>query len=405
MCKSVRPLSGIRVLDFTHYIAGPYCCQTLADHGAEVIKIEQINGEPSRVAEPIYNDISIYFETMNRNKKALSLDLKSKEGQEIIKKLIESADILVTNYSVGVPEKLGIDYETISSINPKIIMVHITGFGLTGANKNKRAFDGMIQGLSGAAHLTGEPDGPPIKSGLFIADHITGLQGANGALLALQARERTGKGQLVDVAMLDSMVSMLFENLSLVSVLKESPMRIGNRSRNVFATTFPAVDGYVYIAALAPKMWSEFCKVIGRPEWGSETSPYYTVNGRLDNYDELEQRISEWTSSRTVSEIVDLLENASVPCGKINTIEDVLKDEHLRNRDMLIDLEINDTKVTVPGVVVKLSDEQSVLKNRSPKIGEHTKEILQEIGYSSSTIDALHKQGVISRKKDPTKTI
>ncbi|TQR17880.1 CaiB/BaiF CoA transferase family protein [Psychrobacillus soli] len=395
----MKPLSGIRVLDFTHYIAGPLCCQTLADHGAEVIKIEPLNGEPSRSAWPIYEDISIYFTTMNRNKKGLALNLKSEKGQEVIKKLIETADILVTNYTTGVPEKLGIDYKTISTINPKISMVHITGFGLTGEKKDKRAFDGIIQALSGSAHLTGEKDGHPMKSGLFIADHIAGLQGVNGALLALQARERSGKGQLVDVAMLDSMVSMLFENLSLVSLLKQSPSRIGNRSRNVFSTTFPASDGYVYIAALSPKMWFDFCDLMGQSEWASENSKYSTVSGRLEDYDELENQITHWTKSKTVIELIRLLESASIPCGKVNSIEDVLNDKHLKDRNMLIDIEIDDIKVTVPGVVVKLSDSQILLNKKPPVIGENAIDILSEIGYSLSAIKSLYESGVINMEQ------
>jgi CoA:oxalate CoA-transferase len=395
----MSPLSGIRVLDFTHYIAGPLCCQILADHGAEVIKIEPVNGEPSRSAWPIYKDKSIYFATMNRNKKGLALDLKSEKGQEIVTKLIESADILVTNYTAGVPEKLGIDYKTISTINPKISMVHITGFGLTGEKKDKRAFDGIIQALSGVAHLTGEKDGHPMKTGLFIADHIAGLQGANGALLALQARERSGKGQLVDVAMLDSMVSMLFENLSLVTLLKQSPSRIGNRSRNVFSTTFPASDGYVYIAALAPRMWSDFCEVIGQSDWASENSKYSTVTGRLEDYDELEIHITQWTKSKTAKEIIRILESASIPCGKVNSIEDVLNDKHLKDRNMLIDIEIDDIKVTVPGVVVKLSDNEKQTNKNPPKIGEHAINILSEIGYSASAIKSLYESGVINMEQ------
>src|SRR5699024_8696105 len=216
----MKALDGIRVLDCTHFIAGPYCSQTLADHGADVIKIEPINGEPSRKANPMHDDFSVYFASMNRNKRGLAVDMKSEQGKQMMHKLVETADTLVTNYSVDITDKLGIDYKTISKINPKIIMVHITGFGLTGENKDRSAFDGIVQAMSGIAHLTGEHDGPPKKAGLFIADHIAGFHGVIGALLALQARNISGKGQLVDVGMLDSMVSMLAYNLSLVSIFK-----------------------------------------------------------------------------------------------------------------------------------------------------------------------------------------
>src|SRR5699024_6838302 len=266
----MKALDGIKVLDFTHFIAGPYCSQTLADHGADVIKVEPINGEPSRTAYPVHESNSVYFAAMNRNKRGMAIDMKSIEGKKIVKKLLKKSDIVVTNYSVGDPEKLGIDYETISEINLKVIMVHITGFGLSGNRKNNSAFDGIVQAMSGISHLTGDSDGAPKKAGLFIADHIAGYQGVIGALLALQSHGKTGKGQLVDVSMLDGMVSMLAYNLSLVSLFDKEPHRAGNRSTNVFATTFPTKDGYVYIAPIAEKMWVSLCELIDKPEWARE---------------------------------------------------------------------------------------------------------------------------------------
>lgn len=399
-------LHGIRVLDCTHFIAGPFCSQTLADHGAEVIKVEPVNGEASRKANPMYEDYSIYFASLNRNKKGLAVDMKSKEGKEIIHKLVKTADLLVTNYSVGVPEKLGIDYDTISKINPKISMVHITGFGLTGDKKFDSAFDGIVQAMSGISHLTGEADGKPLKAGLFIADHIAGIQGAIGALLALQAREKTGKGQLVDVGMLDSMISMLAYNLSLVSVFDIHPHRAGSRSTNVFATTFPSKDGYLYIAPLTQKMWEDLCTLIGRPDWKEPDSKYSTMKGRLKYYDELEQEISNWTSEKTTDEIIEILKKANIACGKVNTIGDLFEEKQLKQRNMLLNFHIyDDLEITVPGKVIKMSEDKIVNYNRPPFIGEHTEDILLEIGYSNREIAELLEANIISKYTKERKEI
>ena len=379
-------LKGIRVLDFTHFIAGPHCTQILADHGADVIKIEPLQGEASRKANPMYNDASLYFAAMNRNKRAFSLDMKAEKSKEIVHKLVKSADILVTNYSVGVPEKLGFGYEDISAINPKIIMVHISGFGLTGPLKHHGAFDGIIQAMSGISHLTGETEGPPLKTGLFIADHISALQGAIGALLALVARNQTGKGQLVDVSMLDSMVSMLAYHLSLVSIFQKSPTRAGNRSTNVFATTFKAKDGYIYIAPITDNMWSELCHVIGHPEFSTK---YPTQKERLADYDFLEDEITKWTSTKTITEIEAILSEKKVAWGKVNSMEELLAHPQLVDREMLLNIKLDDMEAIVPGVVLKMSEDDHLRKNNIPEIGEHNEEILRELGLTKQEIDGL----------------
>lgn len=392
-------LEGTKVLDFTHFIAGPYCTQILADHGAEVIKIEPTGGEPTRVANPLYDDFSIYFGAMNRNKKGIAIDLKSEKGKEIVKDLIKEADLVVTNYSVGVPEKLGIDYDTISQINPQASLIHISGFGMTGEKKHDSAFDGIIQAMSGIAHLTGSSDGPPKKAGLFIADHIAGLNGAIGSLLALQARTVTGKGQLVDIGMFDSMVSMLAYNLSLVSVFDIKPHRAGNRSTNVFATTFPSKDGHLYIAPLTEQMWVDLCDIIGYPEWSEPSSEYSTINGRLKHYDFLEEEITKWTKTKTTEELLEILNNARIASGRVNSVEDLLKDNHLYERNMILDFKKDDMTYKVPGVVVKMSDSSKNYHEPAPQLGEHTLEILQGLGYSEKNINELSNTDIIHIQK------
>lgn len=381
-------LDGIKVLDFTHYIAGPHCTQILADHGAEVIKVEPIQGEPSRYSNPMHKGSSIYFASMNRNKRTLALDLKSKEGKEVIQKLIKTSDVLVTNYSVGVPERLGIGYEEVSKLNEKMIMAHISGFGLTGPMKDYGAFDGIIQAMSGVAHLTGEKDGTPLKTGLFIADHIAAFHGAIGVLLALVSREKTGKGQLVDVGMYDSLVSMLAYNLSLVSVFDKVPNRAGNRSTNVFATTFKSADGYLYIAPLTEKMWIDFCSVIEKPHFAKK---YAAMNDRLDHYNYLEDVVNEWTSKRSTDEVVRILREHKIACGKVNSVNDLLDDEQLKERNMLLSLELEGDEIIVPGVVIKLSGDGERIEKPAPSIGFDTKDILKELGYTNDEIELICK--------------
>lgn len=389
-------LQGIKVLDITHFIAGPFCSQTLGDHGAEVIKIEPLEGEFSRKGIPMYGELSLYFASMNRNKRGLALNLKAEKGQKILHRLVKEADVLVTNYAPGAPERLGFGYEEISKINPRIIMTHITGFGLNGPYKNKSAFDGVVQSLSGIVHLTGEKDGPPMKAGLYIADHIAGMQGVTGTLLALYKREITGEGQLVDISMLDSMVSMLAYNLADVAVLNNSPHRAGNDSTNVFATTFQTKDGYVYIAPLTAKMWANLCRVIGHEEWAEKDSPYFTMSGRLSNYPYLKKQIESWTLRYSTIEVVTALEQAGVACAAVSRIEDVLNNPQLKAREMLLSLNMPQCDgVIVPGIPIKLNKSSKREVLRPPLLGEHTQQILMELGYSQSEVNDLLNERII----------
>lgn len=396
-------LKGIKVLDISHFIAGPLCSQMLADHGADVIKVEALGGEQARASIPFYKEKSIYFATMNRNKRSLAINMKTPEGRAVIERLIKDTDILVTNFSAGVPEKLGFDYDTIAKINPQIVMVHITGYGLTGPMQKYSAFDGAIQCMSGLAHLTGKKDGPPTKAGLFIADHVAAFHATIGALVALQSRNTNGVGQLVDISMLDSMVSMLQYHLSLASVFGISSHRAGNRSTNDFATIFASKDGYIYIAPLTPKMWLNLSKVMGKPELAEPDSPYADVHGQLEHYDYLEELVESWTKTMTTAELVTLLRAENIACGEVNTIEDVLQNEQLQQRNMLMELDFEDIKITVPGVVSKLSkDGKDTKAGKAPMPGEQSREILQEHSFTTEQIQQLEDAGVIGTYSSAT---
>ncbi|GAA1628827.1 CaiB/BaiF CoA transferase family protein [Georgenia ruanii] len=386
-------LDGIRVLDLSHYIAGPHCSLLLADHGAEVIKLEPLSGEPSRHAQPVYDGQSLYFTSMNRNKKSLAIDLKRPEARPVVDQLVSTADLVVTNYSKGVPERLHFDYDRISKINPRIIMVQVTGFGLTGHMSDLSAFDGIIQALSGISYLTGERDGPPLKAGAYIADHAAGLHGALGALLALQHRERTGVGQLVDVSMLDSIVAMLAYEPARAHVGME-PARSGNRSANVFATTFRTRDGYVYIAALSERMWTGLAEEVGTAELADPR--YLSAARRVEDYDSLEKAITAWTTQHSSDEIVARLQARGVPTGKVSSIDDLLASDQLADRDMLPHVRHGDGHVPMPGRVAHMSAEVPLVPARAPGLGADTMGILTSCGFETDEIDALAASGVVS---------
>jgi CoA:oxalate CoA-transferase len=390
-------LSGIKVLDFTHYISGPYCSQILGDHGAEVIKVEQIGGENGRVSKPIYHNESLYFAVQNRNKRALSINLKAKEGQEIIRKLVKDSDILITNYGAGVPERLGIDFDTISKINPQISMVHITGFGLNGPYRDYRAYDGIIQVMSGIASLSGQREGPPTMVGTYIADQLAGLQAALGAMLCLMNRERTGKGKFVDVSMLDSMISLLGYKLSEFMLSGKEYPRNGNQDLRSLSNTHPTNDGYIYIAPLTSKMWEDFSKIMGKNDWSKSDSPYFTSEGRLEHRVFLEENISEWTIQFSKKEVFEMLQEVGIASGPVNTLEDIANDPHIKERNMLRKMKVgNGEEVYVNGVPLKIKEDEWTEFTSPPRIGEHSRDILKELGYSSIEINSFIEKDVIS---------
>lgn len=391
-------LSGIRVLDFTHYISGPYCSQILSDHGADVIKIERIEGEVGRMAGPFHEETSLYFAAQNRNKRGLSIDLKSDHGREIIHRLVKTADLLVTNYGAGVPERLGIDYQTISEINPQISMVHLTGFGLTGPYKNYGAYDGTIQAMSGLAGLTGHLDGPPTNVGFYIADHLSGLQAAMGAMLALLHKERTGRGKYVDVSMLDGMISLLGYHFSEVMLKGIEPRRIGNRDPLAFCNTYPTKDGYIFIAPAAQHMWEKLCRIIGKNEWLNSDSPFNSKEGRMANRDVLEKMLSEWTIQYTKEEVFQLLQNAGIASGPVNTLMDIINDPQIKDRNMVRKMNMGEQSdaVFVTGVPIKINDTNAQKFSPPPEIGAHSVEILAELGYSKEEIERYLSLGIVS---------
>ncbi|MGE7981895.1 CaiB/BaiF CoA transferase family protein [Solibacillus sp. NPDC093137] len=394
-------LSGIRVLDLTHYIAGPYCSQILADYGADVIKVERPEGEIGRTSAPMHDDISLYFASENRNKRGISIDLKTTEGKEIFQRLVETADVLVTNYGFEVPKRLGFDYEAISAINPRISMVHITGFGKTGPYKNYGAYDGVIQSMSGLAELTGHPDGPPTYVGFFIADHIAGLQAALGSMLALFHRERTGVGRFVDISMLDGLVSLLGFSVAEAKLHGITSQRWGTTDRFELSKAFPTKDGYVFVSSYLncpDKKWVELSELIGKSEWGKSNSSFYTEEGRFKNREVLEKSISEWTVQHSKEEAFQLLQQKGIASSPVNDLEELLNNPQIQHREMIQTLKMGENDeivVPVPGVPIKIQENPSTKFTPPPKLGEHSEEILTELGFSEKEIRDYQTNNIV----------
>lgn len=397
-------LSGIRVLDLSHYIAGPFCSQILADHGADVIKIERPEGEVGRTSAPMDDDISLYFASENRNKRGIAIDLKSEKGKEIFTRLVKTADVLVTNYGANVPEKLGFDYDAISAVNPRISMVHITGFGQTGPYKNYGAYDGVIQSMSGLAELTGHPDGPPTYVGFFIADHIAGMQAALGTMFALFHRERTGHGRFVDISMLDGLVSLLGFSVAEAKLHGITSQRWGKTDRFELSKSFPTTDGYVFISSYllaSEKQWKDLTELIGKNEWGQSESPLYTKEGRFKRREIIEEAISQWTSEQTKLEAFQLLQQRGIASSPVNKLDEVFNDPQIKHREMIQTLKMGDKGgVPVPGAAIKIQDNPVAEYTPPPSLGEHSAEILTELGFTDQEIEDFQTNKIIRVEKD-----
>lgn len=389
-------LDGIRVIGVEHFISAPFCTQILADQGADVIKVEP----------PTAEQRNGYFHTLNRNKRSVVLDLKAESGREALRALAATADVLVTNFAADVPTRLGFGYEDLAAINPRLVYVHVTGFGQDSPYRTRPAFDGVIQAMSGMMHLTGDPDGPPMLSGLFIPDHLTGLYAALATSFALQRREVTGTGSFIDLAMLDCLMSFLAGSFHEVLQHGLRPERIGSRVRGSFASTYRAADGYVYLAPLTARMWEAVSRVVGQPwflEHFSTTSD--GVDTRLDpaTRPRLDEAIDSWTSGHTVADVVALMSEAGVAASPILAVEDLPGDPHVVARRMIRAVPHRGRShggntpdvVYVAGSPIPVVD--STFSVGPPEAGEHTAEILAELDIPpgsriqiSDTIEAPH---------------
>jgi CoA:oxalate CoA-transferase len=395
--QPVGALDGIRVLDLTRMLAGPLCTALLADIGAEVIKIENPEGgDDARQFFPRQGDESTYFMLLNRGKKSLTLDLKAKQGIELIEALVEKSDVLVENFRPGTAKRLGIDYERLSKINPRLIYASISGFGQTGPMSHQPSYDIIAQAMSGLMSITGSPDGPPTRVGESIGDIIAGLYASWGILAALQARTRTGRGQHLDIAMLDSLFSLLVTPLSQYFFTGIVPHRVGNRHPvSTPFDTYRASDGLVVIAVANNSLFARLCDAIGHPELPTDTR-FSSDDRRTANEPALRAIIEQWTGTRSVDEILDHIGRAGVPVSAIWTIAQAAESDHLRNRGFV--QQVNHPTagaIRLVGQPVRFSDSASGVRP-PPLLGEHTETVLQEcLGLNDGQIAELRTGKVI----------
>ncbi len=392
------PLTGIRVLDLTRVLAGPWATQTLADLGAEVIKIEKPGeGDDTRGWGPPFLEggDAAYFASANRGKHSVCVDMSKPEGQSLIKDLAAKSDILIENFKVGGLAKYGLDYETLRKEFPRLIYCSITGFGQTGPYANRAGYDFMIQGLSGLMSITGEPDGQPMKVGVAFADVFTGLYSVIGILGALHHRNQTGQGQFIDMALLDTQVAVLANQGLNYLVGGKVPQRLGNAHPNIVPyQTFETADGHIIVAVGNDRQFAEYCRIIGV----AVDEKFATNRGRVEGRTELIPLLVPAMKKQPTAHWVAAFESAAVPCGPINTIDQVFADPQVLARGLQIG-QTRDDGVQVPGIAnpIVMSETPIEYDRAAPKLGTDTSHILQKLlGHSSAEIDKLKKRNIIA---------
>ncbi len=373
------PLAGIKVLELGVAMAGPFCAMTLGDYGADVIKIERVGeGDESRGWPPNFpGGVSYYFAAANRNKRSLAIDLKHEEGVALLKQLAATADVLINNFRIDALEKLGLGYEALAAVNPRLIYCTISGFGPNGPRSKERANDIFMQAFAGSMSITGEEGRGPVKSGISIADLGAGMFGTIGILLAIEARHKTGRGQRVDTSLLEGQIAMLSYHLTSFFATGRVPVRRGAGSPVAIPYQgFKAQDDWVVVAAFSERMWQGVCRAIGRPEWMDDER--FRGTARRTNRDILLPLLEERFATRTVAEWIALLSAEGVPCSPVNSIDTVVNDEQVKARNMIIEVEHPTAgKIRMAGLPVELGSTPGSVRLPPPQLGEHSAEILR----------------------------
>lgn len=391
-----KALEGIKVVDLTSALNGPFCTMMMADYGAEVLKIEPVNGEQCRSWGPIDEESgeSGFFCYVNRNKKGATLNLKSEKGREMFFELVKDADVLVENYKGGVTERLGIDYETVRKINPTIIYASGSGFGATSPLKHRPCYDVVAQAMGGMANLTGFPDSIPTKVGPSIADHVAGIYLYVGIATALVHRERTGEGQFVDVSMIDTIFSLLENSLVKYTMAGYIPERNGNIDPSISPfDLYECKDGFVAIGVGNDRLFDIFCHTIDHVELLSD--PRYATNDlRCQNYQpDLQNIIRAWAIQYTKAEIEEIMDKAGIPCGPVLNVKEAIEHPHIQARNMMVHCEHPTAgDLYFQGVVAKLSETPGEVEFPSPLLGQHNQEIF---GITAEEEEKLKAEGVL----------
>jgi len=375
------PLAGVKVVDLTRVLAGPFCGMLLGDMGADVIKVEEPGeGDDARMWAPFVGPWSAYFLGVNRSKRSLALNLKTADGAQTLRALLTEADVFIENFKPGSLDRLGFGYEAMQALNPRLVYCSISGYGRTGPRRHLTGYDPIIQAESGFMHITGTPDGPPVRTGIATTDYLAGLYAFSGILLALRHRDRSGKGQHVDIALYDAILSTLSMPAGVLQSTGREPMRLGNDHSSIAPyEVFACADGTLMVAAANGRLWKQLCAAIGRSDL-TDDDRFRTNTDRVKNRPALKHELEQAFSSYSVNALVERLTEYGVPCGRVRTVSEALADPQVEPRQMLIgfdDPDIGDFRVL--GNPIKLSASPADLSRRPPKLGEHTAEILDEL--------------------------
>jgi crotonobetainyl-CoA:carnitine CoA-transferase CaiB-like acyl-CoA transferase len=378
--ENMPPLQGIRVIDLTRVLAGPFCTMLLGDMGAEVIKIEEPrHGDETRGWAPFVDGSSAYFLGVNRSKKSVALDLKTPQGCDVLTRLIETADVLVENFRPGSLAALGFGYTQAAAINPRLVYCSISGYGQSGARSQRPGYDVVIQGETGLMDVTGFPDSEPTRAGIAVTDYLAGLYAIQGILLALIERQRSGQGQQIDLALFDSMLSVMHLPVGILLATGEGPGRFGNDHPSIAPyETMRARDGSVIVAVGNPRLWIQFCDALGRGDLCDDPR-FRTNTDRLKNRDELRATLQALFDTMSADELIDRLEAHNVPCGRVRSVKEALADPQVAAREMLVELESPTGPVQNLGNPVKLSRTPCLIRRPPPRLGEHTAEVVSQL--------------------------
>ena len=399
-------LENIKVVDLTRTLAGPFCTMMLGDMGADIIKIEEPQrGDETRSWTPFWNGESTQFVSFNRNKRSLSLNLREEEGLEIVRKLAADADVMIESFRAGALERMGLGYEAISSTNPGIVYCSISGYGRTGPMAEKPGYDLIIQAYSGLMDLTGEPDGLPQRVGFSLVDLFTGMMAFGSLVTALYHKKETGQGQRVEAALLDGQVAALSYHATAYMATGVVPQRMGSGHPSLVPyQSFQASDGNFIVGVANQGLWERFCAGIGRPEL-LEDPRFKTNDDRVAHRAECVETLNAMFKTRTMREWVEIIEEAGVPCGPINRVDDVVNDPQVNARNMIADLvHPNVPDLRIPNSPLKLAETPASIRRPSPLLGQHNEEVLGELGYSAEAIRGLQERGVIGQAQQPAAT-
>lgn len=397
--KTELPLSGYRILDVSRILAGPFCTMILGDQGADVIKVERPGtGDDTRTwGPPFAGGESAYYLCCNRNKRSVVVDLKSPEGQETVRELAKYSDVFVENFTPGLSQRFGLDYETLQDINPRLVYASITAYGQDGPYKDRPGYDMVLSAVGGLMYITGERDGNPCKVGVAITDVLTGTYASGAITSALLWRERSGKGQHLDISLLDAQVSGLANIASNYLVAGKEAQRWGTAHESIIPyQVFQTADRPIAIAAANQKLWINFCKAAGVEEWLGD--PRFESNPkRVENRRTLIPMIEELFAEKTCDEWMEILVAAAVPCGPVNDMQHLFADPQVRHRKMVAEVPHPTIgTLRLAGIPIKYSETPGAIRRHPPLLGEHTVEVLSEVlGLSAVEIDALKKKGAV----------